>query len=173
MCSNQGLNSQYLEKFELLVENLPWIDSREEEERLEVALNHELPRQSFVKIIEKKEALNGEDVAYVRCNSEIAYKELLSRQYTKCIFFEGKKIVIKKSDRINTNTLKNPNFDENSDGASALPSINNSFRKDLEEIEANFKPKLKEVKANFESLSLNMKRKFASFTVNNFYFLCS
>ena len=69
---------QYLEKYELKIENLPWMESNEDQKHLEFILNVDSPSES-VKVIEIKEAKNGEDFAYVRCKSETTFNELIQR----------------------------------------------------------------------------------------------
>ena len=80
---------RYLEKYELKIENLPWMQSNEDQKHLEFVLNVDFPSES-VKVIEIKEAENGEDFAYVRCKSETTFEELFQRlggSYNKGPFF--------------------------------------------------------------------------------------
>ena len=100
----------YLEKYELKIENLPWINSNRDQKQLEFVLNIGFPSES-VKVVKIKEAGNCEDVAYVRCNSETTFKKLLSRSYTRTILFQDRYLSIKKSDRIEKDS-ENSNFQD-------------------------------------------------------------
>jgi len=96
------MTDKHLEKYELKIENLPWINSNRDQKELEFVLNIDLPSESVkVKI---KEAGNCKDIAYVRCDSKTTFKKLLSRSCTRTILFQDRYLSIKKSDRIEKNS---------------------------------------------------------------------
>ena len=97
------MTDQYLEKHELKIENLPWINSNRDKKELEFVLNIDLPSES-VKVVKIKEAGNCQDIAYVRCDSETTFEKLLSRSCTRTILFQDRYLSIKKSDRIEENS---------------------------------------------------------------------
>ena len=70
------MTDQNLEKYELKIENLPWINSNRDQKELEFVLNIDLPSES-VKVVKIKEAGNCKDIAYVRCDSETTFKKVV------------------------------------------------------------------------------------------------